>query len=533
MMDESNGTPIPEQPAPQPGAWPPPKAVLPGGRRERIFAILLLILSLCIGNTGTYMGLGFGLPFVLMGALTLWYVWKKETVTAYGLSCTLLSMVLAAASARTADMVTLILAFPLILFGYFLGLTAMTGANARPLGRFSSVLDVCYAAFDRTFTQVFPALRGLLPKKSGGRKGSGAIWGVLIAVPVLFVVVPLLMSADAAFEGLLSRITIRFPKNSELVTSLILGLIISVLAYAQALSLRACPGRTKTQSRRGRVSPAAANGFLGIISLVYLLYLVSQAAYFFSAFRGILPQGFTSADYARRGFFEMAWIVALNLVMVGVVTALVRREPSQKVPLATRLLSLFFCLFSLILIATVFSKMALYMSSFGLTRLRVLTSLFMLWLALWVLAAAVCLFRPQFPHMKAAVIAALVLACLACWWDLDSAVARYNVRAYETGKLQTVDLYTLQALSDSAIPYIGELTEDQDPNIAGQAQDILLDWAYGHAMTGTDDADGDFLFEPMDWRSWNLATAQARDTVVNFLLDHGYRVSAPGLSIRR
>lgn len=531
-MNESNLNPVPEQSGAPSSAWPPPKAVLPGGKRERIFAALLLVLSLCMGNTGTYLGLGFGLPFVLMGAVTLWYVWKKETVTAYGLSCTLLSMALAASSARTADTLTLVLAVPLILFGYFLGLTAMTNANARPLGRFSSVLDVCYAAFDRTFTQVFPAFRGLLPKKGSGRNGSGAIWGVLIAIPVLFVLVPLLMSADAAFEGLMSRVTIRFPKNSELVSSLILGLFIFILAYAQAVSLRAGPDRTKAQPRQGRVSPAAVNGFLGVISLVYLLYLLSQGAYFFSAFRGILPQGFTSADYARRGFFEMARIVVLNLIIVGLATALVRKEAPETLPPATRLLCLFFCLFSLVLIATAFSKMALYMGSFGLTRLRVLTSLFMLWLALWVLAAAICLFRPKFPHMKVAVLAALILASLACWWDLDGAVARYNVRAYETEKLQTVDLDTLQYLSDSAIPYIGELTEDKDPDIAAQAQEILLDWACGHA-TVSNDATKDFVFASMDWRSWNLATARARDTVVNFLTDHGYQVSAPELQKRR
>lgn len=532
-MDEPLVNPAPEESAPPAGAWPPPKNALPGGRRERIFAALLLALSLVIGNTGPYLGLGFALPFVLMGLLTLWYVWDRARAAAYGLGCLLLSLALGASAARTADTVMLILVFPLILFGYFLGLVALTQANARPLGTFSSVLDVCYAAFDRTFSQVFPAFRGLLSRKTPGKKGSGALWGVLLAIPVLFILVPLLMSADAAFEGLLSRVTVKFPQNSELVTSLILGLGIFLLAYAQAVSLRACPGRASVRPRPGRAAPAAVTGFLGVISLVYLLYLLSQGAYFFSAFRGILPQGFTSADYARRGFFEMAWIVALNLLIVGCVTALTRREAGEKLPKAPKLLCLFVCLFSLTLIATAFSKMALYMGSFGLTRLRVLTSLFMLWLALWVLAAAIRLFRPRFPHMKVAVLAALILALFACWGDLDGTVARYNVRAYESGTLRTVDLYTLQYLSDSAIPYIGELTEDPDPAIAGQAQEILLDWACGHAMTGTDDAVGDFIFEAMDLRSWNLATARARTTVLDYLTSRGYQVSAPELAKRR
>ena len=80
---------------------------------------------------------------------------------------------------------------------------------------------------------------------------------------------------------------------------------------------------------------------------------------------------------------------------------------------------------------------------FGLTQLRVMTSLFMLWLALWVLSAVVTLFRPRFPPMKVAVLAALVLACAASWADVNTVVARYNVTAYQTGKLETVDVENL------------------------------------------------------------------------------------------
>ena len=65
-MDEPRLDPVPQVNAPPVGTWPPPKAVLPGGTRERRFALPLLILSLCIGNTGQYLGLGFALPFVLI-----------------------------------------------------------------------------------------------------------------------------------------------------------------------------------------------------------------------------------------------------------------------------------------------------------------------------------------------------------------------------------------------------------------------------------------------------------------------------------
>ena len=513
------------------GSWPPPAPtvpMLPGGKRERIFAPILLLLSLIIGNTGPYWGLGFAIPFVLMGAVTIWYVWKKETFSAYGLACILLSMVLAAAHGRTSDPLVLILFAPLTLGAYFLGLVAMTGANARPLGRFSSLLDMFYAAFNRTFTQVFPALRGLFRRREQGKKVSPAFWGVLIAIPVLFLVVPLLSSADAAFEGLLSGFTKHIPKNSELITSLFWGLIVFVLAYAQAVSLRANGPRPAVQVRESKIPAAGVNGFLGAISAVYLLYLLSQTAYFFSAFQGILPKNFTAADYARRGFFEMAVLVVLNLGMVGISNVLVRKN--GKAPLSTRLFSLFLLIFSLILIATSFSKMVLYVGSFGLTQLRVLTSLFMLWLALWVLSAVVTLFRPRFPHMKVAVLAALVLACAASWADVNTAVARYNATAYQTGKLETVDVETFYFLGDAAVPYAVQLTEDKNELVAQNADAFLISWAKSHSDWYTDEKGVErFTFGDMDWRSWTYAEAQAREVVIDYLCAQHIPISAPEL----
>ncbi len=524
-----------EQQAQNPyGSWPPqastasPAPMLPGGKRERIFAPILLLLSLIIGNTGPYAGLGFAIPYVLIGAVTIWYVWKKETFSAYGLACVLLSMVLAAAHGRTSDPFVLALFAPLTLGAYFLGLVAMTGANARPLGRFSSLLDVFYAAFHRTFTQIKPVIRGLFRRREQCKKVNPAFWGVLIAIPVLFLVVPLLSSADAAFEGLLSGFTKHIPKNSELITGLFWGLIVFVLAYAQAVSLRANGPRPARKVREGNIPAAGVNGFLGVISAVYLLYLLSQTAYFFSAFRGILPKDFTAADYARRGFFEMAVLVVLNLGMAGTSNVLVRKD--GKAPLSTRLFSLFLLLFSLVLIATSFSKMVLYVGSFGLTQLRVMTSLFMLWLAVWVLSAMVTLFRPRFPHMKIAVLAALILACAASWADVNTVIARYNVTAYQTGKLETMDVESFYFLGDAAVPYASQLTEDKNELVAQDADAFLIGWAKAHSNWYTDEKGVErFPFDDVDWRSWTYAEAQAREVVIDYLCARHIPISAPEL----
>ena len=46
------------------------------------------------------------------------------------------------------------------------------------------------------------------------------------------------------------------------------------------------------------------------------------------------------------------------------------------------------------------------------------------------------------PYMKGAVICALILGCVTFWADVDTQVARYNVRAYQSGQLETIDMGT-------------------------------------------------------------------------------------------
>ena len=58
------------------------------------------------------------------------------------------------------------------------------------------------------------------------------------------------------------------------------------------------------------------NTALGAVCAVYLAYLFSQLAYFVGGFSGILPEGFTRAEYARRGFFEMTCLAGVNLALM-------------------------------------------------------------------------------------------------------------------------------------------------------------------------------------------------------------------------
>jgi hypothetical protein len=82
---------------------------------------------------------------------------------------------------------------------------------------------------------------------------------------------------------------------------------------------------------------------------------------------------------------------------------------------------------------------------------------------------------------------------------VDTQVAKYNVRAYQSGKLETVDVSHLGSLNLGAVPYLAELAKDSDPEIAQMAKDVLT----RHARH--------YLQEEPDFRSWNYAASRAME----------------------
>ena len=325
-----------------------------------------------------------------------------------------------------------------------------------------------------------------------GRHSRAVLAGLLCAVPVLLLVVPLLISSDAAFEGLVGALDWSVAGRGLL--ALGCGGFMALLLFTLLFSSDRGPARRTPGLGKG-LEPVAVSAFLGAISAAYVLYLLSQFAYFTDAFRGLLPKDFTVAEYARRGFFEMCTIVAVNLALMVLALGAVRKE-AGRVPGPVKGLSLFLCLFSLGLVATALSKMVLYMGSFGLTRLRVLTSVFMVYLAVVVLAVALRLYAKKLPVLRLAAALGMAVLIGLSLSNVDGIVARYNVDAWKSGRLDSLDMETICWLGDGAVPTLTELARDPDPEIRKAAQTELRS-----------------RDQEEDWRSWNLIAQEAADAM--------------------
>ena len=136
------------------------------------------------------------------------------------------------------------------------------------------------------------------------------------------------------------------------------------------------------------------------------------------------------------------------------------------------------------------------MGSFGLTRLRLTTSAFMVFLGLVLLAVALRLFVKRLPVPQLAVALGTVILIGLSLANVDGLVARYNVDAWRSGKLDGLDVEMICSLGDGAVPVLSELADGTDDPIAKKARRELK---HRRAETAL--------------RSWNIVTQEANEVL--------------------
>lgn len=490
---EENKNPLPYAGAPVRPDTPP----FPAGKRELILCAIVLLAAVLMANFltvgGFYMAFGVTSAIIILST-TVYLLRSGRKLTFYSGALLTFSVIIALSFGRSEDGFVKFVMFCFLCFSANLGLCLLAGKNQKDPSGFTSVGDAFRAAFSLGVGKLSPAFSGLTEARKA-RKGSKAVTavlaGLLIAVPLVLVLVVLLVSADAAFEGLVSKL----PKVDlwEPVVALILGVPMGCFFYTRAAALQHSEASNPTKKSGARLSTITVNTVLSAVCFVYGAYLFSQLAYLSGGLSGFLPEEFTMAEYARRGFFEMAVICTINLFVISLAVGLTRKEDVS--PLSVRILCLFIGLITLFLTVASSAKMVMYIGSYGLTRLRVLTQVIILFMALATVFVCIWLFVRKMPYMKVIVLTALLLGSIVVWADVDTVVACYNVRAYQAGVLETVDISHLAGLSDGAVPYIAELTQSNDGAVADQAK---------AALSRRERRDGE-----EDFRSWNIADAIA------------------------
>lgn len=363
------------------------------------------------------------------------------------------------------------------------------------------------------FTGCFRGVRQVFAKTSRGKGVLSGLLGVVLFLPVLILVVTLLSDADAAFESLIGRLQFSLSENVlENLADLILGLPVACYLFGliygdrhkrmpSAATIDTVDGHVRSFRFAPEVTVYSA---LTALSLVYVVFFAAQTSYLFSAFRDSLPESMTYAEYARRGFFELCAVSGINLGVIATAHLIVKRERIRLLKGETAVL----CIFTLMLIATAMSKMGMYISYYGLTRLRVYTSWFMIVLIFLFVVILLRQFR-DFNGTRVAAAGCICLFLALSFGNVDGMIAKYNIDRYQAGTLKSLDVSAFGELSDGAVPYLYKYY--------GETKSTAMKAALKRAMT-----EPQYGFDPGEenFRDFNLQKYKADRIRLELLVDY-------------
>ena len=227
-------------------------------------------------------------------------------------------------------------------------------------------LDLLRGFLTTPFSCFFLRQRVLLDTLRTRRRGSLAAWAATaLALVLLAAAVSLLSAADNAFAALTAglRRLLTVQSIPDVFLELILSLPVGAYLYGLALGTRrtepaALAARTArldgALAKLRRVPETVWCVLTGCFCAVYLLFFAVQGSYLFGAFRHRLPAGFTVAQYARQGFFQLCMVMGVNFLLLWLVTHSSRTLNRPGHIMCTVLLAQ-----SILLAVTALSKLAL------------------------------------------------------------------------------------------------------------------------------------------------------------------------------
>ena len=337
--------------------------------------------------------------------------------------------------------------------------------------------------------------------------------GVLLAAPLLLLFGTLLVAADAIFERLV--IDVFGFDLAEVFSHLFL---ICTFAWISAgllwagLMARVPENLAIPRPRVVSLGIVEVGMVLGLLDLMFLTFVAIQVRYLFGgAGRVAATAGLSYAEYARHGFFELVTVTALALPLLLIAHWLLRTANRAHEILFKALAGIMVGLL-FVVVASALQRMYLYQQEFGLTELRLYTTVFMVWIStvlLWFVLTVMRSRRDRFAFGPLLAGFAAIFAINAM--NPDALIASTNIDRMEQGC--RFDAYYLTTLSADAAPVLVESL----PEIG----DTRLWKGYTLEQVVVDRWDS----RQPGWRTWNLSRSRARHLVRSYVEDQD--VQAP------
>lgn len=326
------------------------------------------------------------------------------------------------------------------------------------------------------------------------------IKGTIMAAPILIVFGVLFSQADLAFSQFIKGfVDIHVTEHTMQYLVLLLFAFMAALSFLSYVffpkQVEPAPSHNKSDAVAEPAKGIEVMVFLGLIAALFLMFIGFQITYLFGGEANIVNAGFTYAEYARRGFWELLAAAMLSLLVLlalekyaGVES---RRDQKFLIPTLVLIAELGVVMFS------AFKRLSLYIDAYGMTMARFYAAGFIILLsALFILLALkfIKLKRENFFTFGTLLSVAVFLIAVNLV-NPDSFIAKTNLEQYSrTGK---IDVAYMGGLSADAEPWKIELYK----KLEGENKETLR----GLLQKQKDKLQKNST----DWQSANLSRARA------------------------
>src|SRR3989338_7224135 len=333
---------------------------------------------------------------------------------------------------------------------------------------------------------------------------SQVVKGVLMAIPILFIFLLLFSSADLIFQKYLSDlITIEIEPETIFRSVLVLiATLVYIGAYSYSFQEKENQIATKQNSKGPGLGHIESSILLGSVNVLFFIFILVQLTYLFAGESNISAQGFTYAEYARRGFFELIAVAIVSLLLLlSTEKYIVKKETDHT--LGFKIFSTILVVQVILIMASAFTRLSLYEEAYGFTTLRLYSHVFIILLAVVFCLLVYKIYRDKRENTFAfrVFISIVLFLAMMNFFNPDAFLARRTIERFSiTGQL---DIYHLSRLSSDAIPETIKVLEISNEDLRkGFARELYLRANNGDARYFS------------KWQSLNISRVRA-DKILN------------------
>jgi hypothetical protein len=289
--------------------------------------------------------------------------------------------------------------------------------------------------------------------------------GILLTLPILVIFAALLAAADPVFSLRLERISALF-RIEKIPEYIFRTFYIVIFAYLFAgIYLHALT--TSQDKQLIGIEKPWLKPFLGFteaaivlicVNMLFATFVVIQFRYFFGGQANILEEGFTYAEYARRGFGELVVVAFFSLLLLLCLSTVTKRSHPTTRRVFSALAILQVALLAVILVSA-FQRLLLYEQAYGFTRLRTVTHIFMVWLGILLVFLVIIELWARLRYFALAVLVVVLgFGFTLNILNIDAFIVHQNVtRSLDGAEL---DVEYLLTLSNDSIPTLSKIYAD-------------------------------------------------------------------------